>query len=76
MQWTAPLQRHRNVPICDSNGPAASPLLAFSERQLLAITGRKRDVHLTGSLPPTSDIEIPVSGSYVIACHVAIPRAL
>ncbi len=36
MRWTAPLHQHRNVPIIDSDSPAADALLAFAERQLLA----------------------------------------
>ena len=39
MRWRAPLQGHRNVPIRDSDGPAASVVLAFAERLLLAING-------------------------------------
>ena len=38
MRWTAPLQRHRNMPITDKEGPAASAILAFAEWQLLAIS--------------------------------------
>ncbi len=33
---TAPLQRHRNVPICNIYGPTASYILVFAERQVLA----------------------------------------
>jgi hypothetical protein len=36
MRWTAPLQRHRNGPISESDGTTASYILAFSERLLLA----------------------------------------
>ena len=39
MRWTAPLQRHRNVPIRNSDGTTASYILAFAERLLLAING-------------------------------------
>ncbi len=39
LPWTAPLQRHRNVPIRDSNGPTASYILAFTEWLLLANNG-------------------------------------
>ncbi len=42
MRWTAPLQRHRNVPIHDSDSLTASPILAFAERQLLANNGHWR----------------------------------
>ncbi len=36
MRWTAPLQRHRNVPIRNIYGPTASYILAFAERLLMA----------------------------------------
>ncbi len=36
MWWTAPHQRHRNVPIRDGDGPAVRALLAFAEWPLLA----------------------------------------
>ena len=36
---TGSLQRHRNVPIRDSDGPKAGVILAFAERQLMAING-------------------------------------
>ncbi len=39
MRWTAPLQRHRNMPITDKDEPAASAILAFAERLLLANHG-------------------------------------
>jgi hypothetical protein len=39
MRLTALLQRHRNVLNGDSNGPAASVVLAFAERLELAKTG-------------------------------------
>ena len=39
MRWMAPLQRHRNGPISESDGTAASYILAFAERLLLAING-------------------------------------
>ena len=34
-----PPQRHRNGPISESDGTAASYILAFAERLLLAING-------------------------------------
>ena len=39
MQWTAPSQPHRDVPIRNIYGPTASYILAFAERLLLAING-------------------------------------
>jgi hypothetical protein len=40
MQWTAPHQRQRNVPIRDRYGHPESITLAFAERQVLAKPGR------------------------------------
>jgi hypothetical protein len=42
MRLTALLQRHRNVLNGDSNGPAASVVLAFAERLELANFSRQR----------------------------------
>ena len=37
--WTAPLQRHRDVPILSNDSLKTDSILAFAERQLLAING-------------------------------------
>ncbi|MCZ6588829.1 MAG: hypothetical protein O7B24_12870 [Alphaproteobacteria bacterium] len=39
MQWAAPLQRHRDVPIRNIYGPTGGYILAFAEWLLLAING-------------------------------------
>ena len=41
MRWTAPLQRHRNVPIRESGGLKACYILAFAEWLLLANNGHE-----------------------------------
>ncbi len=46
MRWTAPLQRHRNVPIRDNGGLISSAILAFGERLLLANNGHERAFRL------------------------------
>jgi hypothetical protein len=57
MQWTAPHQRQRNVPIRDRYGHPESITLAFAERQVLAISCRQRMPSVTTVVTPTSDIE-------------------
>ena len=47
----APLQRHRNVPTRDSDGPTAGYILAFAERQLLAKNGHERAFRLRPVYP-------------------------
>ena len=39
MRWTAPLQRHRDVPKRNRDSQITGVILAFSERLLLAING-------------------------------------
>ncbi len=51
IRWTAPFQRHRNVPIRNIYGPTASYILAFAERPLLANNGRERAFRLRPLLP-------------------------
>jgi hypothetical protein len=57
MRWTAPLQRHRNVPIHDSDGTTTSYILAFSEGPELANSGRQRMLLITTGLHPKTDVE-------------------
>jgi hypothetical protein len=49
-------QRHRNVPVRDSDSPAATAILAFAERQLLAISCRQWVPLITTGMPPTPDM--------------------
>jgi hypothetical protein len=56
MRWTAPLQRHRNVPIHDSDGTTTSYILAFSEGPELANSGRQRMLLITTGLHPKAAI--------------------
>jgi hypothetical protein len=56
MRWTALLQRHRNVPISNSDGTAASALLAFSERpESAAKSSRQRTSSITTGFGVTTD---------------------
>ncbi len=48
-------QRHRNVPIRDSDGPKAGVILAFAERLLLAKSSRQWTWSITTGLHPKAD---------------------
>ena len=50
MRWSAPAQRHRNVPVSDKDGPAARVILAFAECPLLAINGHSLECTPSGGL--------------------------
>ncbi len=55
IRWTAPLQRHRNGPICGSDSRAAIAILAFAEGLLLAKSSRQRTPSITTGLHPKAD---------------------
>ncbi len=57
-----PHQRRRNVPIRDSDGRAASVILAFAERQLLAINGPERAFRLRPVYPRKQTSDKSMSG--------------
>ena len=61
MRWTAPFQRHPNVSSRDKDGPAASVILAFAERQLLAKSRRQRVLPITTAITPKPDMQLPMS---------------
>ena len=61
MQWTAPLQRHRNLPNRDNDGPAVRAILAFAEGLELAKSGRQQAPSITTGLHPKAAVDLLMS---------------
>lgn len=55
MRWKIPPQQHCNMPVCNDDAPAAGPILAFAEGQVLAKSCRRRPGRLTTAFGGKAD---------------------